>query len=98
MGRHTINVLLFIKKSMTEKTYSIINAYAYNDKNTWEKKFVIQALLQANFPVKWPRSFYYGEEEFLTTFEKYIDEDRFDFGLLGLKLKIKEIISVEYTD
>lgn len=82
---------------MKKNYYSIINAYSFDHKETWQKRFVIEALYQTNqFAVRSAKKFFFSEEEFVKIFEKYIDDTRFDFWLKGIMIEQTETYLAQY--
>lgn len=82
---------------MKKNYYSIINAYSYDDKETWKKKFLVEALYQTNqFAVRSAKKFFFSEEEFVKIFEKFIDDTRYDFGLKWLMIEQTETYLAQY--
>lgn len=77
-------------------TFSIVNVYKTNDKETLEEIFVVQAVLQASFPVSYQNSFKFTPDEFKKIFWPLINEEKYALWLVWVLLQAKVIKS--YSD
>lgn len=85
-------------KSEFKVSYRITNAFTYNDKETWERRWWVSAIRQSKYPVSNLTNFWFSEDEFMDIFSDYYDKNEFGFGLNWLYFQTNREINEDIID